>query len=1387
MNTSSTTLFDAMTGGRYVNPIGRTTGIQLANGQSPNFFQKRWNSAENALGTTGAAIASRFYDTAENLDTDIMNGRHRDSLNDIYKKYGYKDADDYYNAKNTAEKEIFGRYGFDSDDYWQKHSELWNPAGTNSAAVDALDANREKVINSMSQADADRIRQFDAIQDELKGKTSENAAEATKKAKAYEDYRKNNYVSKKINQDRGKFLGSAVNTLSTGVDLAGLSVNPITNAVQGGIEGVADELEQNGFENFDAGRAAQNAAIGATTGLVTGALNKGISNALAKNGGNLFKGNNAITKGLNDLGSKTGVGRALSTVATGAGRGAVSGAVGGATGAGLSAAMNNGNIIESAIEGAKQGARQGAVAGGIMSGANMAISKTPGIGDFYNDLQSARTRWDQSGSDFDERLTNTLNSGESAVGDWLNRKTTSKLINSVGNVGNSIRNVDGEDYQTALNRALDEGLSGPELGDELAKYSGLPERVDMEDIRALTGKDQTLSKVINGVENEFIDFEGRAPSPEEVTGNLWNEIRARYAQEINYEGPEPSPYTDTPTNKKYATISPLGGRTEYSPEEVKNLITEYENYESPKILSGNSTDEVAEAMGDAGVKLSEIYSRLNGGEFDPYSRESYADFEKWLNNTKTELNNTPTTAKGWAKRASERIIEDANKRGVGLSINDVNNDMPDDVRNLRISDNMATQEVTPQLDTWDRIAQNAGYDNYDQVIESYLRANPGVELNPRGAAGQILTWLDENPNTPTTAGEWARRAGQRIVEDANERGVGMSIKDTSQENPQTEIYRTLTGQKAQTEQDLPEVFEPEARNQIEAKNKFQLVGKQLKNAGEHQKRRGLYGSLDAKTASRAIETKAPETLTKLGYEPENYLEAAKISNYVNQTVSDLAKESGVKVNIPDMPQRLQTATEDVVFSTTDAPNKYNRAIRQIVADGSTPDEYSASYLLEKSREFGNKAAKIKDNSPDAKALRTAYTNAKFILRDEAANALANANITGDQTNDYIAEGLAKMGAKQKAIDYITEPTNGKAPNAREYVKRTAVFEQARDMGTQMEAEKLTRSASKEPTRVSTKLWRATGLEEPLEIVLNNTVAPLAGLATKAVGGAVEGVGNIAARLGGNSGTTTATPTPNPTTTNSNYNPSTQIYNAIGRTEGARNARAANYLAAAAQEAEVVPKAPRAGVATLEDMVPTPTTSTTSVYDSIYSLPSSATTTATTPTYSTIEDERAVYFFPPTGDYWADMLSRGMRRAKEAEDYDALGSLYQMYQSAISSAQDSTATTSQQKLTATQQRANAAMDSLERLSDMTPDLAYNLSNIPVIGNIATFGGNDYEAEAKSLAQQIGYMVSGSNIRDSEAENIGKAYVPQPWDNEQVRQNKLRRAYNIIQQYQNGYSS
>ena len=152
----------------------------------------------------------------------------------------------------------------------------------------------------------------------------------------------------------------------------------------------------------------------------------------------------------------------------------------------------------------------------------------------------------------------------------------------------------------------------------------------------------------------------------------------------------------------------------------------------------------------------------------------------------------------------------------------------------------------------------------------------------------------------------------------------------------------------------------------------------------------------------------------------------------------------------------------------------------------------------------------------------------------------------------------------------------------------------------------------------------------------------------------------------------------------------------------------------------------------------------------------------------------------------DMLSRievGIQNAFNAGDFESVEYLMDMYSNIAKMYK--TEEPKQVKLSATQQRANAAAASLQRLANMTPDTGYTLSGIPVVGNVTTLGGNSYLSEAQSLAQQIGYMVSGANIKKEEAEAIGKAYVPQPFDSEQIRNEKLQRAAEIIALYQQGY--
>ena len=379
------------------NALGRSgydMGQQDTEEANPfDFFIKKAKSLENAWGTTGAAVKEAgdlgsfigavgsgstgdgHYDSATSLaqqakTRELLNQGNK-SLEDIYKEAGFNNADEYYNAKEAAEKNAFDKIGFNVADYWDKRADA-DIAG-NKDEIARLD--NEYNAAKAQLGNDETLAKFNDIQNRLQNANRDTRNAVAQSRDDYRDYAHNNYVSQKINQDQGKFLGSSINTLSTMLDLMAPGAGMAMNSIQGAAEGFADELEQNGFKDFDLGRATQNALIGAASGAATSGLNKGISNKLAKNGGNLFKGGNGITRGLNNLGANTAAGRIGSTLATGAARGAASGAVGGAVGGGLSAAMNGGDVIGSAIQGAQRGATSGAVAGGVMAGSGMAYNK----------------------------------------------------------------------------------------------------------------------------------------------------------------------------------------------------------------------------------------------------------------------------------------------------------------------------------------------------------------------------------------------------------------------------------------------------------------------------------------------------------------------------------------------------------------------------------------------------------------------------------------------------------------------------------------------------------------------------------------------------------------------------------------------------------------------------------------------------------------------------------------------------------------------------------------------------------------------------------------------------------------------------------------------------
>lgn len=1450
---AKTRLYNTLMGNPQANnAIGRTAGLQAGanSGGNKNFFQKRWDSIENAVGTTGAAIASigksgidsifglpvggAEGNGAENIATGELLRNSKNSMNDIAKKYGYKTYQDVWDARDKAEAE------------------------GDTATLDLID----KTINP-----------------ELQAQANANAKKADEKAAAYQDYMDNNYVSKKINQDQGKFAGSAINTLSTAVDVAGLGATPVSNAIQGGIEGVADELEQNGFENFDWGRAGQNAAIGATTGAVTGALNKGISNSLAKR---------AAAKGLTNTATKAGIGNAIKsgakTIASGAARGAVSGAVGGATGAGLQSAMNGvefGQGVQNALQGAVQGAQQGAVAGGIMAGANAAFGKT----NFGKQLQNAKTNWDQSGSNFDERLTNTLTSGDSAVGDWLMNKRQSNVLGAAGNLGNSVRDVNG------WNRPID------------------PEKLS-EVERAYAYGELTPDELVNAYDNGEIpetaitDMWG-ASTPEareaintalsksqKWQGEGWGEIRGG-------RGPAPSRMVEMTAG---GDNQPIATKRVWAKDGK-----EYDTFKYPR---------------NGGVGVAVLDENGDWRDID-WSPDEASLSKRW--------SATPTTAKGWAKKASQRIVEDINNSNLGNRIVDVNGqrvdtdnmsldelssyrdqlrvaaenantpeasrqyklqaadisediskrlnavgaeesrqdfaktldnyfagksnaNMPEDIRNMQINRNdmlgyeddnttpLTVEEVlareginpnsTPRpqattpaaLDAWDRVAQEAGYNNYDEVLQRYAEANPNAEINPRGMAGQVLTWMDQNPNTPTTAAGWAKRAGQRAVEDINNSNLGLKVRDVSQDDPSKQLYNALAGK-----------GQPVAETEVETDTDMGVVPSKTSKEGKLRYARGKvllgqYGTVDQPMARASQAVKSVQEIADAGFtKPEDVERMANVITGSNGEVSKLTRnliknaapvdtfagENGqtmedfidkrirlkslggrnageavkqtIEANLQSLPSRAEGSV-----TYTDAPEDVFKVVQNLEASAAELEGRGGSRYSRPTIENIHQAEVLKDTASLLKQRLFDGADVKQALTPEVAQNLKSYDPNNKKYADWVDNTIMKA-------ESINDLRAAQAPFVRMSRYIDNAYTQAATVGGRMaeNASDLSRILTTRNGLLKAGIdtvWNSNAARRGRAAVYDkladraaekaaNNPTTAKGWAKQAGQRAVEDLGNInlGNRIqdvsGGAINAEIATPADMAAAT-ANYNPSTQLYNAIGRTEGLTNAeqaRTANYLADAAQEAEIVPNTNATNVSSYPDA------SATSLYNTMYGTP-----TATQPI--TQASSTNTGYFQPTGDYWTDVIASAMTSAIDADDVTAFATLYGMYQDQLANLQkqaSSSQSSSQQKLSATQQRANAAMNSLERLSQMTPDMAYNLSGIPLVGGIATFGGNDYEAEAKSLAQQIGYMVSGSNIKDSEAENIGKSYVPQPWDNEQVRQNKLRRAREIIQQYQSGY--
>ena len=151
-----------------------------------------------------------------------------------------------------------------------------------------------------------------------------------------DDFRKWLYNTNSVQDAAAKGLGTALNGVQTVSDyipgIGAVTRNPLFNAAQGALGGLADEFKMNG-ENYDLGRAGQRAAVSGAAALAGSSLG------------------DALKKSANPL------------LQSGLAQGLARGATGGAINQGGYAAIDGGDVWNSALQGAGMGALFGGATG----------------------------------------------------------------------------------------------------------------------------------------------------------------------------------------------------------------------------------------------------------------------------------------------------------------------------------------------------------------------------------------------------------------------------------------------------------------------------------------------------------------------------------------------------------------------------------------------------------------------------------------------------------------------------------------------------------------------------------------------------------------------------------------------------------------------------------------------------------------------------------------------------------------------------------------------------------------------------------------------------------------------------------------------------------------
>ena len=690
-----------------------------------------------------------------------------------------------------------------------------------------------------------------------------------------------------------------------------------------------------------------------------------------------------------------------------------------------------------------------------------------------------------------------------------------------------------------------------------------------------------------------------------------------------------------------------------------------------------------------------------------------------------------------------------------------------------------------------KLAKGIGGDN---VLSKALNSNIGrgaLTGAASGATGAGLSTALNGGGLGEVLGSAAQGAGGGALGGAAMAGV-MGLAGTGAEKlknkvlgtePEVNVAKAPLAQQTAPETDEATATgwgEKDMTGAAKKRNNLQKLGDTLKETGQMTEDSGVYSKLKGNTAEEMAQKNSVQRLRELGFEPSDYKQAANLSEVANKAYSDAVSASKAKADLPSVYKLADDIADDLNMTADQKATLKKDITKRLdatrLADGKGLATFDAQGLEQVADALGKKSKKITTTSqggskanngtlsPDDAKYAQALDEIKKALRGEVNDMVGSVDL-----NKEVAAKLKAAGATDNQIKYLTQDGNLSGLKA-----RTSLLEDARTMDRQMRSDRLKRGANAtNSVSLGAQIANATGASGLLDVATTpvrkvvGRVEKLAGNTVGAVGDMAAGdkavkvsnaVKNIASKAGG-----AVDALNNDFVTSRAFGGSDLGLPTVGDVATSQIARQAGKAQAGQVEAQRDMQNAQQEMQNAETDYNNAMTQAQQLYAQ-----------AQTPQVS-------------AGQQQLERISNAMTMALNAGDisaYSQLASLYnqayKMYGAELEAANANT-TKQAEKLTDNQSKALTGLQQLDQLASMKPGATTALASSPLGGVVSMLGGDQYANQAQSLALTLGYLQSGANVSQSEAQKIGESYIPTAFDNEQVRQQKLDRARALLNNY------